>query len=90
MELFNADSIVLAAEEAASLVRCSPGDDATNGFFVSLFLRDADVSETNVPPSSTMKRKHDAGGVEGQPGVPGRPSKKRKKKKKKGLQTEST
>lgn len=27
--------------DAASIVRCSPGEDATNGFFVSVFVRDS-------------------------------------------------
>jgi len=29
-----------SAANASSLVRCQPGDDATNGFFVSCFIRD--------------------------------------------------
>lgn len=37
--------------QAASLVRCSPGEDATNGFFVSCFIRD---------PAFSGKRKIDA------------------------------
>ncbi|TFK93968.1 S-adenosyl-L-methionine-dependent methyltransferase [Polyporus arcularius HHB13444] len=39
--------------DADSLVRCSPGEDATNGFFVSLFIRD----ETDVSGPETKKRK---------------------------------
>ncbi|CAL1716825.1 unnamed protein product [Somion occarium] len=31
--------------DAASLVRCSPGEDATNGFFVSLFVRQISTAE---------------------------------------------
>ncbi|KAF8072034.1 S-adenosyl-L-methionine-dependent methyltransferase [Lyophyllum atratum] len=31
--------------QAASLVRCSPGDDATNGFFVSCFVRNGQPND---------------------------------------------
>ncbi len=38
--------------QAASVIRCSPGEDATNGFFVSCFVR-------NSSSSGTIKRKLD-------------------------------
>ncbi|KAI0701330.1 S-adenosyl-L-methionine-dependent methyltransferase [Cytidiella melzeri] len=75
------------AAEAASLIRCSPGDDATNGFFVCLFLRATDNTESDIQPSTSTKRKHQTGGLEDQ--MPSRPSKKRKKKKKKKPQSEA-
>ncbi|KAG6909942.1 hypothetical protein DXG01_014211 [Tephrocybe rancida] len=62
------------SNQAASLVRCSPGDDATNGFFVSCFVRSL---------SSGEKRKFDC--VEGETShdhVEGKASRKKKKKKK--------
>ncbi|KAJ7116379.1 S-adenosyl-L-methionine-dependent methyltransferase [Mycena epipterygia] len=33
-----------AADDADSLIRCSPGEDATNGFFVSCFVRSGTAS----------------------------------------------
>ncbi|KAI0077870.1 S-adenosyl-L-methionine-dependent methyltransferase [Panus rudis PR-1116 ss-1] len=38
--------------EAASLIRCSPGEDATNGFFVSLFVRETAPS---IAPDNKRK-----------------------------------
>ncbi|KAG5645555.1 hypothetical protein DXG03_005830 [Asterophora parasitica] len=59
--------------QAESLVRCLPGDDATNGFFVSCFVRDVALNE---------KRKADA--IEDDDGhEAGVPQKKKKKKKRK-------
>ncbi|THH30005.1 hypothetical protein EUX98_g4197 [Antrodiella citrinella] len=59
-------------EDANSLVRCSPGEDATNGFFVSLFVR-----ETETLPN---KRKAEA---ELEAETPTEFATKRRKKKKK-------
>jgi len=45
-------------EDASSLVRCSPDHDATNGFFVSCFVRSNDKlynTDINIP----SKRKHE-------------------------------
>lgn len=39
------DISYIGAADAASLVRCSPGEDATNGFFVSLFVRQISTAE---------------------------------------------
>ncbi|KAI0087310.1 S-adenosyl-L-methionine-dependent methyltransferase [Irpex rosettiformis] len=72
-------------DEAASLVRCSPGDDATNGFFVCLFMRV--TGSPGSEPSPSTKRTHEADGLELD--RPSRPSKKRKKKRKKDTQSES-
>ncbi|KAI0346581.1 S-adenosyl-L-methionine-dependent methyltransferase [Trametopsis cervina] len=73
--------------EAESLIRCSPGDDATNGFFVCLFIRDDTATESPDAglQQSSMKRKHEADGLEDHPLT--HTVKKRKKKKKK---TQST
>ena len=46
-----------STDVAESLVRCSPGEDATNGFFVSLFVRESQVAE-NSDRSNVTKRKH--------------------------------
>ena len=73
---------------AGSLIRCSPGDDATNGFFVCLFMRVTANPGSEDQPSLSTKRKHEADGLELE--IPNCPSKKRKKrKKKKNTQSES-
>ncbi|KAF5326872.1 hypothetical protein D9619_004374 [Psilocybe cf. subviscida] len=45
---------LLHSEDAASLVRCLPGEDATNGFFVSCFVR-ADAESEGDPNSKKRK-----------------------------------
>lgn len=47
----------------ASVVRCSPGEDRTNGFFVSCFI----LNGTDTPKRGDQKRKRDDidGKVEG-------------------------
>jgi putative methyltransferase len=40
--------------DADSLVRCVPGEDGTNGFFVSCFIREQD---SGIPPEHSKKRK---------------------------------
>ncbi|KAI0635749.1 S-adenosyl-L-methionine-dependent methyltransferase [Trametes polyzona] len=64
--------------DAESVVRCSPGEDATNGFFVSLFVR---RSEEDVAGGSgeTKKRKAAEDSEDGRR----QPAAKRKRKKKK-------
>lgn len=44
-------------DDAESLVRCSPGDDATNGFFVSMFIRRTYFPE-DIDHNDATKRKH--------------------------------
>lgn len=48
----------MGSEHASSVVRCMPGEDATNGFFVSCFVR---VSNSNkrksIEETSTAQRK---------------------------------
>ncbi|OBZ72222.1 25S rRNA (cytosine-C(5))-methyltransferase rcm1 [Grifola frondosa] len=44
--------------DALSLVRCSPGEDATNGFFVSLFVR-TDRAREGADIQTNKKRKQD-------------------------------
>lgn len=61
-------------EDACSVVRCLPGDDATNGFFVSCFVK---ATET-----SALKRKATAEGVS-------TPKRKKRKKKSKKVQIET-
>ena len=39
------------------MVRCSPGEDGTNGFFVSMFVRSKEAEEQSVDGSSSQKRK---------------------------------
>ncbi|EEB87488.1 hypothetical protein MPER_15146, partial [Moniliophthora perniciosa FA553] len=58
---------------AESLVRCMPGEDATNGFFVSCFVR----QETS---NGNRKRKADSKNSDGV--AVDAPRKKRKKRKK--------
>ena len=56
-------------DAASALVRCLPGEDATNGFFVSCFVRDQNI---------TLKRKQDlASEMESNP----RKGKKKRRKK---------
>jgi putative methyltransferase len=40
--------------DADNLVRCAPGEDGTNGFFVSCFIREQDSAP---PPECSKKRK---------------------------------
>lgn len=69
------------AAEADSVVRCSPGEDATNGFFVSLFVR-RDVDENTIPLEEARKRKATEEGPDSsEPRVNKRKKKKRKAKK---------
>ncbi|KAJ7593543.1 S-adenosyl-L-methionine-dependent methyltransferase [Mycena floridula] len=60
--------------DASSLVRCLPGEDATNGFFVSCFLRLPDMVHSKKRKSS-------------QEAATGGPKKKKRKKKKVNVQT---
>ncbi|KAJ7183139.1 S-adenosyl-L-methionine-dependent methyltransferase [Mycena filopes] len=69
-------------EDASSLVRCSPGEDATNGFFVSCFVR----REVAVP--STNKRKADGEEAEVSVDVAAPKRKKKKKNKKSPVRIE--
>jgi 25S rRNA (cytosine2278-C5)-methyltransferase len=43
--------------DASSLIRCAPGDDGTNGFFVSCFVRREASSDAQVMKGKTPKRK---------------------------------
>ncbi|KAH9936049.1 S-adenosyl-L-methionine-dependent methyltransferase [Amylocystis lapponica] len=64
---------------AQSLVRCSPGDDATNGFFVSLFVR-ASFPSVGQPHPTPQKRKGSEAHIE-----PTEETKHRRKRKKKAI-----
>lgn len=78
---------------AESLVRCSPGEDGTNGFFVSCFVRKSQSSTIDIPPiKQGSKRKALDGGVErrAELGEGGRGNKRKKRDKKKAsVQVES-
>jgi putative methyltransferase len=73
-ELCPPKSIRLKSNEstANSVLRCSPGEDYTNGFFVSLFVKNETTSKESSTAGTTSKRK-------GSEAVP-RQKKKRKKK----------
>ncbi|KAF9453472.1 S-adenosyl-L-methionine-dependent methyltransferase [Macrolepiota fuliginosa MF-IS2] len=43
--------------DAASVVRCLPGEDATNGFFVSCFIRKSKDGKRKAQHQNTMSRK---------------------------------
>ncbi|KAJ8072848.1 hypothetical protein PM082_016407 [Marasmius tenuissimus] len=66
---------------AKCVVRCMPGDDKTNGFFVSCFIRD---SEKRL--DDTRKRKHDDEFEPEDGKLPDSVRKKKRKKKKKSSQ----
>jgi 25S rRNA (cytosine2278-C5)-methyltransferase len=62
------------SDRASAVVRCSPDEDATNGFFVSCFARGV-VDEGAL--SSNLKRKADA-----DPDDPAQKAKMKKRQKK--------
>ncbi len=72
-------------DDAASLVRCFPGDDATNGFFVSLFVRKTEASQSTPDQSGMNKRKDRDDDT--QMGGSGEKKRHKKKKRKKNLGT---
>jgi putative methyltransferase len=63
--------------DADSLVRCSPGEDGTNGFFVSCFIRE---HHSELPQTESFKKRK----AEPEEVAPGKRKKKRKKKVKTG------
>ncbi|KAH9856548.1 S-adenosyl-L-methionine-dependent methyltransferase [Lenzites betulinus] len=65
--------------DAESVIRCSPGDDATNGFFVSLFVRTVG-EDAGRPAQEAVKRKAEEEDGDGET----QPAAKRRRKKKKG------
>ncbi|KIJ66652.1 hypothetical protein HYDPIDRAFT_108556 [Hydnomerulius pinastri MD-312] len=48
-------------ENASSLVRCSPDSDATNGFFVSCFIRDPRITPPNEKVKAKRRKQSDTG-----------------------------
>ncbi|KAH8100930.1 S-adenosyl-L-methionine-dependent methyltransferase [Cristinia sonorae] len=62
-------------DEAESLIRCSPGEDATNGFFVSLFVRESNTRMNKRKAGEEMTEEANASSSS--------PTAKRRKKKKK-------
>lgn len=78
------------ADSAESLIRCSPGEDATNGFFVSCFIRSTDASSAgDIIPRSKRKAGEELGDTPDEETLVadmtevGASNKKRKKRKKK-------
>jgi 25S rRNA (cytosine2278-C5)-methyltransferase len=67
---------ICCIDRASSVVRCSPDEDATNGFFVSCFVK-GKVEEAS-PVQDILKRK-----VEDGDEISERKAKKKKKPKKK-------
>jgi len=66
--------------DAASLIRCSPDGDATNGFFVSLFVRaDPDDEDTPSEIGGTKRRTMDDGDASGHADTKRRKKRKRTK-----------
>ena len=63
---------------ADSLVRCSPGEDGTNGFFVSLFVRKGSVHDERSGMSIDSKKRKTMSDENDE-----LPATKRKRKKKK-------
>ena len=63
---------------ADSLVRCSPGEDGTNGFFVSLFVRRGSVHDEQSEMSMDSKKRKTMSDENDE-----LPATKRKRKKKK-------
>lgn len=77
---------VLRTADAESLIRCSPGEDATNGFFVSLLVRrpskkGTQQSITDIVGGEKRKEMEDDDAMA--------PKTKRRKKKKKANTVES-
>jgi len=70
------------ASDADGLIRCIPSEDATNGFFVSLFVRQSTASENiaqaQASPGGSRKRGHEAGAAE-------EPKQRKKKKRRPSL-----
>lgn len=60
-----------------SLVRCAPGEDRTNGFFVTLFIRAKEEDDEWTGIVLDMKKRKAAADEESE-----RPATKRKRKKK--------
>lgn len=48
-----------STESASSFVRCSPSEDATNGFFVSCFIRTDGAQVVDSSENFLKKRKRD-------------------------------
>ncbi|KAJ7678521.1 S-adenosyl-L-methionine-dependent methyltransferase [Mycena rosella] len=67
-------------DDAASLIRCSPGEDATNGFFVSCFMRC--TAEAKVPNKRKAEAQDEEEEVQEGAEVAGPPKRKKKKKSK--------
>ena len=58
--------LLLLADGAECVVRCSPGEDATNGFFVSCFVRQSQGESTRLGKRNRPSVRH--GSDEGETG----------------------
>ncbi|KAJ6468438.1 S-adenosyl-L-methionine-dependent methyltransferase [Mycena sanguinolenta] len=68
-------------DDAAPLIRCSPGEDATNGFFVSCFVRKEGTSPTHKRKAGTEDEAEDENGENSvDVTIPKRKKKKKNKK----------
>ncbi|KAG8932046.1 hypothetical protein FRC02_001735 [Tulasnella sp. 418] len=57
--------------EAESLVRCSPGEDGTNGFFVSCFVKQGSIYDVSGPNKAALKMTASGNASAGHPGIVG-------------------
>lgn len=60
------DHLLLSAGDAECVVRCSPGEDATNGFFVSCFVRQSRGELTKLGKRNRASVKDDDKGETGE------------------------
>ena len=54
----------LLADDAECVVRCSPGEDATNGFFVSCFMRQSQLAKLGKRSRPSVRYRADEGEAE--------------------------
>jgi hypothetical protein len=57
---------VLLTDDAECVVRCTPGEDATNGFFVSCFMRQpqGELTKLGKRGRASVKDENGEGGTE--------------------------
>ena len=74
-------AIYMSSPDAEAVVRCVPGDDHTNGFFVSCFIRKGSQESANGHKVDALSRKRSADGPATIEGSEGKRLRKRKKGK---------
>ena len=72
--------IYVGVSDAGALIRCLPGDDRTNGFFVSCFVRNGEQKALPVPDATPSSSKRSIEGVEQTVPTGSRNKKKRRKR----------